>query len=176
MKVLAFAFVSLFAVLACAQESAELQVGPFTFKRPDGWQSVAVSSPMRKGQWNIPAAEGGKPAEITFFVFGSEMGGVKPNVERWLGQFDGGQAVQKVETREISGTKVTFVSTQGTFQSGMPGGPTTPMTDYALRGAMFEAGSEMVFVKLVGPATLVKGGEMQFEKVIAAAAASRNKS
>lgn len=166
----------LLAAIAFAEDPADFEVGSFKFTRPAGWQWVQVTSPMRKAQLNVPGKDGGKPAEATFFVFGSGAGGVQANVQRWLGQFQGKPDAAKTETKELSGTKVTFVSTEGTFSSGMPGGPTTPMPDYALRGAILDAGGEeLVFVKMTGPAALVKDAEKPFTGMIAAAAASKKK-
>jgi len=163
--------------LACtsyAEDPAVFEVGPWKFTRPAGWQWVQVNSPMRKAQLNVPGRDGGAPAEVTFFVFGSGAGGVQANVQRWLGQFEAKPEAARTETREFTGTKVTFVSTEGTFRSGMPGGPTTPLADYALRGAILDpGGEELVFVKMTGPAALVKDSGKQFDEMITAAVATK---
>ena len=52
--------------------------------------------------------------------------------------------------------KITYVTTEGTFSSGMPGGPTTPMTGYALYGAILESPDVNVFIKMTGPEAVVK--------------------
>jgi hypothetical protein len=164
------------AAIALAEDPADFEVGSFKFTRPASWQWVQVTSPMRKAQLNVPGKDGGKPAEVVFFVFGSGAGGVQANVQRWLGQFEAKPDAAKTETKELSGVKVTFVSTEGTFASGMPGSPTTPMPDYALRGAILDAGGdELIFVKMTGPAALVKENEKSFAGMIEAAAASRKK-
>ena len=165
------------AAIARAEDPTEFEVGAYKFKRPATWQWVQVTSPMRKAQLNVPGKDNtSKPAEVTFFIFGSGAGGVDANVQRWLGQFDAKPDTAKKETKEISGTKVTFVSTEGTFHSGTPGGPTTTMPDYALRGAILDGGGdELVFVKMTGPAAVVKDAEKQFQEMISTAAASRKK-
>ena len=71
------------------------------------------------------------------------------------------------ETAEIKGTKITRVRVaSGTFNSGMPGGPTTPQTDYGLYGAILENKDGDVFIKLTGPAALVKASAADFEALI----------
>ena len=82
---------------------------------------------------------------------------MEANTKRWLGQFKSKEGADKVETKTLNGVKVTFVTTKGVFSSGMPGGPTTPMSDYALIGAIMEATEGSVFVKFVGPEKVVKG-------------------
>ena len=65
-----------------------------------------------------------KSAEITFFHFGPDSGGdIQSNAQRWVSQFRGNENAAKIETQEIGGAKVTLVSTEGTYSSGMPGGP-----------------------------------------------------
>ncbi len=154
-----------------AEDPAKFEVGALTFTRPAEWAWVAVSSPMRKAQLNVPGADGGKPAEITFFHFGpGAAGGVEANVKRWLAQFQSQPDTDKVEATKIGGKDVTFVKTEGTFASGMPGQPATPLKDYALRGAIIDDASGAVFVKMTGPAAVVKGAEEKFTAFVTAAA------
>lgn len=165
------------AILLCssvaraqAEDPKTFEVGGFTFARPEQWQWVPVTSPMRKAHLKI----GEDPAaEITFFHFGAQGGDVKSNTDRWLAQFKSKPDAEKIETKEVNGTKVTTVTTEGTFSSGMPGGPTSPMTDYALHGAILEGAEGSVFVKLVGPEAKVKAAREQFVSFIDAATKSR---
>ncbi|MDQ3623393.1 MAG: hypothetical protein M3463_13025 [Verrucomicrobiota bacterium] len=157
-----------------AQDKTTFEVGAFTFARPAGWKWIEASSPMRKAQLEVPGKEGGKPAEITFFHFGpGGAGGVDANVKRWLGQFQSKQGAEKVETKELGGTKATMVSTEGTFSSGMPGAPATALPDYALLGAIIEHGDGPVFVKMTGPAPVVNDARAKFLEFITAAASKK---
>jgi hypothetical protein len=52
----------------------------------------------------------------------------------------------------------------------MPGGPTTPLKDYALRGAILESPAGDVYVKMTGPKAVAKLAEPSFEKMIREAA------
>jgi hypothetical protein len=75
-------------------------------------------------------------------------------VDRWFGQFQNAKTAQNEAT--LGGVRVVFVQAAGTFYSGMPGGPTTPLDNYALRGAILEDKEKGdVFVKMTGPSSLV---------------------
>lgn len=161
-----------FIGIAKSADPVEFSVGGFSFERPSGWGWVVPSSPMRKAQLSVPGIGVAAPGEVTFFHFGAgQGGGVKANVDRWLGQFQDGTSDSRTET--VGKTTVTFVRATGTFFSGMPGGPTTPMKDYAMRGAILENAAEGdVYLKMTGPEPVVKAAEEAFEKM-ARAAASR---
>lgn len=159
-----------------AEAPAKFPVGSFEFQRPATWEWVPVNSPMRKAQLKVPGATPDASAEITFFHFGAGGGGgAQANIQRWLGQFQSPEGASKVEPQDFSGTKVTLVSTEGTFSSGMPGGPTTPLSGYALLGAILEDAGGDVFVKMTGPATVVKASREAFLDFIKTAATSGKK-
>jgi hypothetical protein len=156
--------------VALGADPVEFTVGGFTFTRPDTWGWVVPTSPMRKVQLSVPAGDDGTPAEVTFFHFGAgQGGGVQANVDRWFKQFSNG--FTDARTEQAGKTTITFVKAFGTFASGMPGGPTTPLKDYALRGAILESPAGDVYVKMTGPQKVVKLAEQAFEKMIREAAA-----
>lgn len=161
-----------FALPALAADPATFKVGAFTFKRPSTWKWVPVNSSMRKAQLLVPdpTNPAGPGAEVTFFHFGAgQGGGVDANISRWLGQFaETGDALKPViEKADVKGAKLTRVRVaSGTFSSGMPGGPTTPMTNYGLYGAILESPEGDVFVKMTGPADLVNAASPNFEAMI----------
>lgn len=171
MKFLAFVCAALLSLaVARGEEPANFDVGGLTFTRPADWQWVAVSSPMRKAQLKVPGAKADEAADVTFFHFGAQGGGdAKSNAQRWLAQFKGGESVQKIEPQVIAGTNVTLVSTEGTFSSGMPGGPTTPVENQALVGAIIEGPEGNIFIKMTGPTALVKSLRERFIAFITAA-------
>ena len=158
------------AVAAPAEQPAELiKVGAFTFTVPDGWKKVAPTSPMRKAQLEV--SQGSEKAEVTFFQFGGDQGGnVADNVARWFAQFPGSEEKRKTETVQAGSVKITFATTEGTFSSGMPGGPTTPMNDYALVGAILENRDGNIFIKMTGPKPIVKSSTDAFKKMVSEAA------
>jgi len=155
-----------------AADPVEFRVGAFQFSRPAGWKWIVPSSSMRKAQLEVPG-ENNEKADITFFHFGPGQGGsIDANVERWFSQFPGGRT-SRSETSE-GRTVIYFVQAQGTFQSGMPGGPTTPLEAYALQGAILQdAQSGDVFVKMTGPEALVQMAAPLFVNMVNQAAASR---
>ena len=154
-----------------AADPATFTVGAFTFKRPPTWQWVIANSPFRKAQLHVPdpTNPAGPGADAVFFTFGAGQGGdANQNISRWIGQFDKPESVNPVvESATIKGTKVTRVRVEsGTFSSGMPGQPTTPMANYSLYGAILESPQGDVYVKLTGPADIVKAASANFEALI----------
>lgn len=164
-------FLVAMAGLSPAQHPLEFGVGNFSFERPAEWQWVPPVSPMRKAQLAVPGPEGGS-AEVTFFHFGpGQGGGIQQNVDRWFAQFGNSNTSQ--EETFAGPTRIVQVGAEGTFQSGMPGGPTTPLDGYALRGAILEdAEGGNVFVKMTGPAGVVQAARPSFDEMVRAAASS----
>ncbi|MEQ1860356.1 MAG: hypothetical protein ABMA13_10500 [Chthoniobacteraceae bacterium] len=165
---------TLLAVIARADAPSTFAVGNFKFSRPSAWEWVEVPEAMkamRKAVLNIPGKDGAKPAEIIFYHFGAGQGGdTQANVQRWVAQFSEKTAPEKIETKDGAGTKVTFVTLTGTYQSGMPMGPKTPMSGYSLLGAIIEdAEGGSVFVKCTGPESVVKDATAAFSEFITAA-------
>lgn len=160
------------AIAVPAEQPAEpVKVGPFGFTVPEGWKKVTPSSPMRKAQLEI--TQGSDKAEVTFFQFGAGQGGsVADNVARWFAQFPGSDAKRKTEEVQAGPVKVTFATTEGTFSSGMPGGPSTPMTGYALCGAILASPDGDVYVKMTGPEAVIKSATEAFKKMVSEAAKS----
>jgi hypothetical protein len=162
------------ATVVFAEDPATFPVGAFTFNRPADWQWVPVTSSMRKAQLKVPGTDPAQSAEVTFFHFGGGQGGdVQSNAMRWLRQFQSKEGAEKIDWKDIDGTRVALVSTEGTFQSGMPGGPTTPMPDHALLGAILPSSEGNVFVKMTGPTPIVKGASDKFIEFITAAVKSK---
>jgi hypothetical protein len=157
-----------------AADPTSFTVGSFTFKRPTALAWVAVDpSGMRKAQlFAGDAKDPTKRAEIVFFHFGPGMGGgVDANIQRWLGQFTPTKKdlVPIIEKAEVKGVKLTRVRAEGTFASGMPGGPTTPQPDFALLGIILESPNGDVFIKMTGPAEVVKANAQTFEDLVKSA-------
>ena len=164
------ALVALIAVAISTNARAEtVKVEGFSFALPDGWRSVTPASPMRKAQLEV--ARGTEKAEVTFFHFGADQGGsAADNVARWYAQFPGSEKDRITENAQAGPVKITFARTEGTFSSGMPGGPTTPMEGYALCGAILETATGNLFVKMTGPKAVVKASTDAFKKMVTDAA------
>lgn len=150
-----------------AESPATFKVGEFTFARPAGWDWVASTSAMRKAQLKVTDKKG--IAEVVFFHFGeSNGGGTKANVDRWLGQFQD-SSNPKVEEATVGKRNVTFVQVEGTYLSGMPGGPKTSQPNSRLHGAIIESPEGSVFIKMTGPGSTVQQAKDAFRKMIEAA-------
>jgi len=158
-----------------ASEPRTFRAGAFDFVVPEAWRSDQPASPMRAAELYAPGPEGtGTAGEaiVTVFHFGPGQGGsVQDNVDRWFGQFDGALDDKAAATaQETIGTvPVTFVRARGTFQSGMPGEPTTPLEGQALLGAILENPNGDVYIKMTGPAPTVEKAEEPFVQMIRAA-------
>ena len=161
-----------FASVLLAAEPLRLQVENLSFTSPADWIDGPVSSPMRKGTWrtgNAPDA-----AEISFFAFGRDQGGsVSQNIQRWFGQFSGSASKGESATVVVHERTITFARSEGTFSTGLPGAPTTPIPDQALFGAIIETEAGMVFVKMTGPKSTVQKMESAFTALVTNAAKSR---
>jgi hypothetical protein len=148
--------------------------GGLSWKAPAGWSSDAHGSSMRLATYRIPKAAGDpEDAELAIFFFGKDQGGpVVANVDRWLHQFSPDDAAAKpsMNIDQVNGVRVTRVSTEGTYASGMPGGPATPKRGYALLGAIAEGPGGNVFFKLTGPRKTVHAARAQFETMVASLA------
>lgn len=174
LKFLAIPFLIASAVSAMADAPATFEVGKFKFTRPAAWEWIEVPEGMkmmRKAVLSVPAKDAGKAGEVIFYHFGTGQGGdTQANVARWVGQFSEKSAPEKIETKDVAGTKVTFVSVSGTYQSGMPMGPKTPMSGYALLGAILEdSDGGSVFAKFTGPEAVVKEATPAFNELISSA-------
>lgn len=159
-----FALVTLRLTAADAPKS--FKVGEFSFTRPADWQWVEVTSSMRKAQLKVPGPDKSQSAEVVFFYFGEgNGGGTKPNVDRWMSQFQD-QSSPKVEETKVGKHRVTYVEVEGTYLSGMPGGPRTPQPKSMLEGAIIESDAGNVFIKMTGPVAVVKSSKDAFKTIV----------
>ena len=86
---------------------------------PKHWVSKAPTSEMRAAEFAIP----GDPldADLVVFYFGGPTGGIKANVERWIGQFgSAGRKLDMYQGKCKAGSYI-LVDTQGTWNK--PDGP-----------------------------------------------------
>ena len=152
-----------------ADAPSTFKVGEFSFTRPGNWEWVEVTSAMRKAQLRVPDPQKKASADIIFFHFGEgNGGGTKANIDRWFRQFQEPKEKinAKVEEVMVGQRKVTYVQAEGTYLSGMPGGPQTPLPNHALVGAIIESAQGNVFIRMTGPASLVKSTLNDFKKFV----------
>jgi hypothetical protein len=156
-------------VVQAADAPGTFKVSEFTFARPAGWEWVESTSQMRKAELKVVDAKTNAKAEVVFYHFGQGSGGdTRSNVDRWLGQFvePRDKISAKVEDATIGKHKVTYVSAEGTYKSGMPGASPTSMPNYALMGAIIDSAEGGVFVKMTGPKDLTRSAAADFKKMV----------
>ena len=159
-----------YALAAAGPKS--FQVGEFSFSSPQDWEWVPSTSSMRKAELRVQDKDKKNKAEVVFFHFGEGSGGgTKANVDRWLGQFEEPREKinAKIDEVKVKNRKVTYVQAEGTYLSGMPGGPKTPQKNAMLLGAILESDQGNVFIRMTGPAELVKASRDDFKKMVEAA-------
>ena len=111
-----------FAASYATAEPAELnkvQARSISIQVPGDWVVVKPKSESRVAQFSIP----GDPsdADMVVFYFGGPTGGVKANVERWIGQFEkAGLKLNMFQGECAAGTYI-LIDTQGTWNK--PDGP-----------------------------------------------------
>lgn len=146
-----------------------VQAAGLHFELPEGWTRLAPSSRMRAAQAEV-AGPAGK-AEMTMFFFGEGGGGgVEANLQRWIGQMSpvAGSEPER-QSFEESGTKVHLVSVVGTRQpAGFGMGPSKPLPDQQMLGAVVEGPGGPWFFKLVGPRETVAGSREGFVAMLRA--------
>jgi hypothetical protein len=137
-----------------------------TWVAPEKWKLIPPGAGMRHASYEIPAAAGDKePGDLGIFYFGADKGGAADsNVKRWIAQFEGVDEKKiKRSDRTVNGIVQHLVEiSDGTYKSGMPGGPTTPKKGFAMIAAIVEAPTGNHFFKLVGPKKTVTGARAAF--------------
>jgi hypothetical protein len=165
-------FLSVVCALSVFAADDTFKAGSFTFQKPASFKAKPTPpGGMRAAQLEYAGADG-KSTEAIFYYFGQgQGGGTQANVDRWLGQFEEGRDKinSKVEKKKIGSGEVTYVEAEGTYRSGMPGGPTTPKPGTKLLGAILESANGNVFVRMTGPIATVKAADAGFRKMVESA-------
>ena len=122
----------------------------------------------RAATYTIPPAAGDSDAgECVVNYFGQGQGGtVDANVQRWTGQFQGGQP--KVTKKTVHGLPVTMIDMSGTY-TGMGGPMATAKSSkpgYRLLGAIVEGPQGSVFFKFTAPSKTVAANQKAFDQTI----------
>ena len=130
-------------------------------KVPTTWEQVETTSEMRAAQFRIPG-ESDDIAELTVFYFGGPTGGVRANVERWIGQFDENDRNVTMAQGKCEAGRFIIVDATGTWNK--PDGPPFAENSIATPGSrvinviVIEEKDEMTdyyFMKLSGKKSLV---------------------
>ena len=163
-------FMALGFTAIAAEGPKTFKAGEFTFTRPADWEWVETGpGSMRKAQLKVWGEDKKAAAEVVFFHFGEGSGGgTQANVDRWFSQFQEPREKINAKTEEttVGKTKITYVQAEGTYMSGMPAGPKTPQPNSMLQGAILESNQGNVFIRMTGPAALVKKAQPDFKKMV----------
>ena len=125
----------------------------FTWVLPEGWEEVAPTS-MRQANFRVA---GDPSAECYLTLLPGGAGGVEANVNRWRGQL----GLDPLSMEEIDALpreilvrgEAVFVDMVGDYR-GM-GSEAKP--DYRMAGLILEAPSATLFLKMVGPSSVIDG-------------------
>lgn len=142
-----------------------LDLGAAAVELPATWQRGEPSSRMRLAEATVPGPAG--DALLTVFFFGpGGGGGVEANIQRWLGQVAAdGQPERDQFT--VGDYTVHTVAVTGTLQpSGMGTGPSEPVPDAMLLGAVVEGPGGPWFFKLTGPAATVVAARPELDLML----------
>ncbi len=163
-----YLLLSLLLLASAAQAQEKFKVSTLTFTRPAGWESLPAAG-MRAAELRLVEAKTKDELEVAFFHFGpANGGGTEANIKRWLGLFQeqGPALKQNVENLRAGKTPVTYVQAEGTYMKGPPLGDKTPMRGWTLLGAIVEAEGGHIFIRMTGPAALMKARTAEFKKMV----------
>ena len=139
---------------------------------PEGWKRIKPQSGIIEHEFLAKTGEGddAPQARITMMAAG---GPVKANIERWKGQFTGGDAdAQKTEDKTVGKWTIHIADLSGTFAESMGGGPfaggkTVKRENYAMTGVILEhAEGRKYFIKVTGPMDVVKANRPALVKML----------
>lgn len=168
--ILAVALAGFFSQASAEEAKSEtLKAGEFTFTFGKPWVRQAVTSSMRAGQLTYKQADDSlKNVDVIFFYFGpGGAGGIKANIDRWAGQFQGG-AETNTETKEVNGREIVYFTGKGSFQDSVGGpfsGNTVTKDNYKVQAAILPSDNGPVFLKMTGPAASVEATKEDFIKL-----------
>jgi len=134
-----------------ADAPATLTAAGVSFSLPKGWKQVPPANAMRLAEVHV-ADPSGDASKLSTITFSSAGGDVAANTARWAAQMKdaSGQAPKvNLTERTIGGMRVSSVEFVGSY-AGM--GEAAPRPDWMLRGAVVDAPTGLLFVKMTGPA------------------------
>ena len=156
-------------------EDQEVSVSVFgdgDLKVPADFKRVAPQSPIIAHEFQAKVGDGkdGETARVTMMAAG---GDVTANIDRWKGQFAGGDAKdQKTEEMKVGKWQVYVVDVTGNYAERMgvgpfAGGKLVNHENYAMAGAILvQPEGQKFFVKMIGPADVVKANREAFVTMI----------
>ena len=148
-------------------EMLEIADGKVVITKPATWKTMPEGRMIDK-EFRFPA-EGENSARITISRAG---GGVAPNIDRWIGQFEGATKENtKVEKKDVDKTTVHMIEIEGTFKESMgpmvPGAATKKRENYKMLSAILELkDGTLIFLKSTGPKDIIAQLRPDFVKMV----------
>jgi len=146
---------------AKAEETTTVKLRDLSLALPKSWSASDQQSQMRLATYFIPAAAGDKEkGELAISTFAGGGGGIAPNLQRWISQFDAAGRKAAVKKGKAGANEYYVADITGTYQKSV--GPpilrkTEPAPGYRMLGVIVVLPSEEVyFLKLTGPDATVK--------------------
>lgn len=138
---------------------------------PESFERVEPKSRIIQHEFTATAEGAQTPARITMMAAG---GDIDANINRWKGQFSGGDDNSgKVETESMGDVTLHIVDINGTYADSMggggpfSGGKKIQRKDYAMAGAILETkAGRKYFAKLVGPKSVVQANRKAFGEMV----------
>lgn len=166
-----FALVGLTARAADDDKSISLADGKVTLVAPATWEKKEPKTNIVEYEFLAPAAEGDENgARVTVMGAG---GGVKANVDRWIGQFsqpDGSATSEKTfqDKTTVGDAEVIVVDISGTYKDQMgPFAPAVSREKYRMiAGIVSTKENGDYFIKMYGPAKTVEAQAEAFKKMM----------
>jgi len=136
----------------------------FQWKTPEGWSEDKTSSGFRLAAFTIESKNNEAKALCTIVPLQGEAGGLKANVERWLGQIS-------VETAPPAGTVDKLMQAQEKFLAGgqFPAAlidftAVTPKpTDVSILVTVISINGNSIFIKITGEKSLLSENKEKFK-------------
>ena len=97
-------------------ETKEVKARTLKLKIPEDWKEQKTTSNMRAAQFALP-----DDVQLVIFYFGGPTGGIKANIDRWIGQFEDKDLKLEMKTGKCKAGTYIVVDCQGTWKK--PDGP-----------------------------------------------------
>ncbi len=147
-----------------ASESKNVSAGAIKLKVPEAWRQQKTTSKFRLAQFQIPGVRPeDENAELVVYYFGGPTGGIKANIDRWVGQFHEKDRKVTLSHGKSDQGEYVLADISGTWKK--PDGPpfarkTIDIPGSRVIGVILIIGAggakDYYFLKLSGPDSLVR--------------------
>ncbi len=152
------------AALAAEDELKTIEARGLELQVPSSWKPVRVTSQFRIAEFDIPSQQAeAEGAEFVVYYFGGPTGGVRANVNRWIGQFHEQGRQVKMASGKCRDGRYIVADISGTWKK--PDGPPIARKTIDKPGsrvvnviliAKKREAEDYYFLKLSGPNEVVK--------------------